>query len=391
MLCCDHRGMNPRLDRAAVFLGDRQQLDRVAELPRVRDIVLRDTRDAFGVDLLGFQQHSERKAYQQAELVCGIVAFDIQRGVRLGNAAALRIRQRTFELDAMLAHRGENRIAGTVDDPVDGALAIAGQSLAKRANNRDTAADARLEADGQSVTRGGLEDFRAMLGQQRLVARDDILARRERFQDQRARRLMAPEELDDNVDVGSFDQCRAVARDQLWRDAERAIGLEAAVGDSGQFQGPAEFARVLRCIAPQQLHHAAADGAASEQGNPYRFQYPTAVWCSGECAPFQEAARRGRCDSSRESAWRMPRIAWRVRCSFSISAKRTKPSPSAPKPTPGDTAIFASAIRNLANSIEPIARNGSGIGAHTNIVALGFSTGHPARFSPSTSTTRLLL
>src|SRR5688572_26603765 len=71
----------------------------------------------------------------------------------------------------------------------------------------------------------------------------------------------------------------------------------------------------------------------------------------------------------------MPRIAWRVRCSFSISAKRTWSSPYSPKPAPGDTATLASSSRRLENSIEPIARNGSGIRAQTNIVALGRVTG----------------
>ena len=47
----NHRRMHPGLDRAVVVLGDREQLDRVAELARVRDVGLRDTADAFGVDL----------------------------------------------------------------------------------------------------------------------------------------------------------------------------------------------------------------------------------------------------------------------------------------------------------------------------------------------------
>ena len=41
----------------------------------------------------------------------------------------------------------------------------------------------------------------------------------------------------------------------------------------------------------------------------------------------------------------MPRVAWPIRCSFSISAKRTCPSPPAPKPTPGLTATLASRAR----------------------------------------------
>ncbi|CFP66634.1 Uncharacterised protein [Bordetella pertussis] len=51
----------------------------------------------------------------------------------------------------------------------------------------------------------------------------------------------------------------------------------------------------------------------------------------------------------------MPRTACRVRCSFSIRAKRTYSSPYSPKPIPGDTATFASDRTRLANSKEPIA------------------------------------
>ena len=35
------------------------------------------------------------------------------------------------------------------------------------------------------------------------------------------------------------------------------------------------------------------------------------------------------------SSFLIPRTAWPMRCSFSTSANRTNPSPSAPKPTPG--------------------------------------------------------
>ena len=49
----------------------------------------------------------------------------------------------------------------------------------------------------------------------------------------------------------------------------------------------------------------------------------------------------------------MPRVAWPIRCSFSISAKRTCPSPPAPKPTPGLTATLASRARRTAASREP--------------------------------------
>jgi len=52
---------------------------------------------------------------------------------------------------------------------------------------------------------------------------------------------------------------------------------------------------------------------------------------------------------------RSVRTAWVMRCSFSISAKRTKPSPPGPNPTPGEVATLASETRYFANSSEPIA------------------------------------
>src|SRR5450756_2878209 len=71
-----------------------------------------------------------------------------------------------------------------------------------------------------------------------------------------------------------------------------------------------------------------------------------------------------------------------MRAPFSTSAKRTKPSPERPKPTPGLTATLASVSSSLLNSSDPRLRQGSGIGAHTNIVPRGLRTGQPMRARP---------
>ena len=84
----------------------------------------------------------------------------------------------------------------------------------------------------------------------------------------------------------------------------------------------------------------------------------------------------------------MPRIAWRVRASFSIIAKRTCASPYSPKPMPGDTDTFAFASTCFANSSEPSDAYASGILAHTYIDAFGTSTSQPASCRPFTSTSR---
>jgi hypothetical protein len=46
-------------------------------------------------------------------------------------------------------------------------------------------------------------------------------------------------------------------------------------------------------------------------------------------------------------------VACLVRCSFSINAKRTNPSPRGPNPTPGETATNAFSIKSFENSSDP--------------------------------------
>ena len=46
----------------------------------------------------------------------------------------------------------------------------------------------------------------------------------------------------------------------------------------------------------------------------------------------------------------MWRTACWIRCSFSTSANRMKPSPPGPKPEPGEIATFASDKHSVANS-----------------------------------------
>ena len=56
------------------------------------------------------------------------------------------------------------------------------------------------------------------------------------------------------------------------------------------------------------------------------------------------------------SAPRRLRTAWPMRCSFSMRAKRTWPSPPGPNPTPGEVATSASLTRYFENSSDPISR-----------------------------------
>ena len=66
------------------------------------------------------------------------------------------------------------------------------------------------------------------------------------------------------------------------------------------------------------------------------------------------------------------RAACRMRCSFSTSAMRMKPSPYSPKPRPGETATIGLLDQQLGRTRPSRdGGSGSGIGAQANIVAGG--------------------
>ena len=53
--------------------------------------------------------------------------------------------------------------------------------------------------------------------------------------------------------------------------AQRRVGLEAAIGNPGQLEVRSEFGAQHRGIVAQQFDHPAADGTATEQADPHRF------------------------------------------------------------------------------------------------------------------------
>ena len=100
--------MHPRLDRSSILFGNRQQLDRVAELARISDVIRSDAGNSLGVNLPRSQQATKRQGDQQAELVGRIVTLDVESRIGLGDSTLLRGRQGRLELNRALAHGGQN-------------------------------------------------------------------------------------------------------------------------------------------------------------------------------------------------------------------------------------------------------------------------------------------
>ncbi len=220
----------------------------------------------------------------------------------------------------------------------------------------------------------GAEDLVAVQRDQRLVGGDHMLAVGDRLQHQLARRRVTADQLDDDVDLGIVDHRERIIGDlDLVQPSHllRIVGPRRRMGDSDSAAGTAGD---LRGVARQHVDRAAADRTQPQQPDIDRFHGIILLNSIFQIRSVQPTAFSR---PSLRNMSRMPRTAWRVRCSFSISPKRTWSSPYSPKPIPGDTATLASAssfLRKLQRAHLPVRL---GIGAQTNMVAFGRSTAQP--------------
>ena len=136
------------------------------------------------------------------------------------------------------------------------------------------------------------------------------------------------------------------------RDRRRGVGVTGRGG-----VGVARGRRVPPRPAPPRRTNGGPTGAAASTA-PAAGPTPTLnpFWRGSSCLSRHASDAKSRMTERQPSLGRarlMPRTAWSMRCSFSTSAKRTKPSPPGPNPTPGDTATLASRTSSLANSRLP--------------------------------------
>ena len=232
---------------------------------RARDVGCGDVGDAFAMDVGRGHPGVEREAGEDRRLRRGVEAVDVGGRVGLGVAERGRLVERLGEAGAGLVHPGQDEVGRAVDDaqhPVD---AVARERLAQRPQQRDRAGDARLEVEVGVARARRVVQRRAVLGEQRLVGGDDGGAATERCQQQRARRLDATDDLDDDVDVVARDQPGGIGREQRRVDRQVTFAVRSAHGDADELDGCADTRGQVVAVLMQQPDDLAADDAAAEQ------------------------------------------------------------------------------------------------------------------------------
>src|SRR5213594_528533 len=109
----------------------------------------------------------------------------------------------------------------------------------------------------------------AVVGEERLVGGDHVLAGTERLQDERARGLEAADQLDDDLDGGIREHARRVGGHRELLDVEAlARAGEVYVGDGGEGEPAPGTLLEHRPARLENLGDARADGAEAEQSDP---------------------------------------------------------------------------------------------------------------------------
>ena len=264
-----HAGVDAAFDAGLGAAGDAEQLDAVAEFAGEQDVQGGDGADALDMDRGEIDGAVERQRGQDGQLVGGVDAVDVEGGIGLGVAQPLRLGQHVGELAAVVAHGGQDVVAGAVQDAGDAADAVGGQAFAQGLDDGDAAGDCGLEGQGDAGGLGLRCQGRAVYGEQGLVGGDDGLAGGEGRGDQGGgRAVAAADQFHDDIHgrVGRQSHRVVVPAQPAGRHA--AVALAVTGRDGHHRHWPPCPRADQRGVVAQHAQHPGTD--RTEAGDPDR-------------------------------------------------------------------------------------------------------------------------
>ena len=166
------------------------------------------------------QPGPERETGEDHELVRSVTALDVAGRIGLGVARRLGGGECIPVAGPAARHLGEDVVRRPVDDAAEPEHPGAGEVLGEQTQDRRPAHDRGLVPERRAAPARRPLELRAEPRDHELVRGHDRDARGERRQRQRACRLLAAHELDDQVDAAGDQVGRRVGQ-QLGRDARR--------------------------------------------------------------------------------------------------------------------------------------------------------------------------
>ena len=211
--------------------------------------------------------HAVGHGHEDGQFVGGVDTLDVVARVGLGEPQPLRLGEHLGKGYALVGHAGEDVVGRAVHDAHDRQDAVGHQPLLEGLDHRDAAADAGLEADLHAFRGRGREDVAPLLGEQRLVGGDHVLAGLDGLEDKGLGRLDAADQLDNNVDLWVADQIPGIPGE---RDVAEPFGqgVGAMVGDAGQADGHPGAPDQPLLLRQQHFRQALAHRAKTDYAHP---------------------------------------------------------------------------------------------------------------------------
>ena len=228
-------------------------------------VLLGDGGDAFDRDVVDAHAGVEGERGQDGALGGGVQAFDVGRRIGLGKTQVLRLLEGVLVAQSLGAHRVQDEVRRAVDDAHHRRHAVTSEGLAQAVHDGHGAGDGGLVVEVGVVGGGRLVQLRAVGGEQGLVAGHDRDALGEGTQDERARRLDAADQLDD--EVHPVNGLGRVGGQQLTVDRRVARSIHIADKDSADLHlGTGAGGEVL-AAGLQDANDLATDGSSAKNAN----------------------------------------------------------------------------------------------------------------------------
>ena len=167
--------MHADVDAGVGVAGDAEQLNGVAELAGLGDVLGADGADTLLVHIIGGNAGAKADGGEDGRLAGGIEAVDVGGRVGLGIALGLCIGEHVGVIGALGVHARQDVVGGAVEDAGDGQDLVAHQIVLKRAHDGDAAAAAGLALNLHAARARLLGECLDMTAQQGLVGRETCL------------------------------------------------------------------------------------------------------------------------------------------------------------------------------------------------------------------------
>ena len=268
----DQRGVHADVDTGIGVAGDAQQLNGVAELAGLGDVLGADGTDTLLVDVVGGHAGAKADGGEDGRFAGGIEAVDVGGRIGLGVALGLGVGEHVGVIGALGVHARQDVVGGAVEDAGDGQDLVAHQVVLERADDGDTAAAAGLALDLHAALARLLGERLDVAAEQCLVGGDDVLAVLKGRGENLGRGVLAADQLDDDVDGGVGNDVVPVVRKGLALNTGCFGLLPGKRAGAGQLKVDAVGGQVLIVVALDQTSHAAADGSQTDQADVHGAQ-----------------------------------------------------------------------------------------------------------------------